>query len=66
MPPEAQDALRGGWCLGARAGARGSPASGCPDTTLTEAGKHSAHSEIVFVKCNNKKNERQNSWFEFR
>lgn len=27
VPPEAQDALRGGWCLGARAGARGSPAS---------------------------------------
>lgn len=33
------------------------PLRGCPDTTLTEAGKHSAHSEIIFVKCNNKKNE---------
>lgn len=33
------------------------PLRGCPDTTLTEAGKHSAHLEIVFVKCNNKKNE---------
>lgn len=69
MPPEAQDALRGGWCLGARAGARGSPASCHFEAVPTPRSLKWESTRLIrksFLSNATTKKMRQNSWFEFK
>lgn len=69
MPPEAQDALRGGWCLGARAGARGSPASCHFEAVPTPRSLKRESTRLIrksFLSNATTKKMRQNSWFEFK